>query len=30
VFLYTAPIFTALGVHWLLPSERLRPLQWLG
>lgn len=30
VFLYTAPIFTALGVHWLLPSERLRRLQWLG
>ncbi|GGU80325.1 hypothetical protein GCM10009504_41500 [Pseudomonas laurentiana] len=30
VFLYTAPIFTALGLHWLLPSERLRPLQWLG
>ena len=30
VFLYTAPIFTALGVNWLLPGERLRPLQWLG
>ena len=30
VFLYTAPIFTALGLHWKLPSERLRPLQWLG
>ncbi len=30
VFIYTAPIFTALGVNWLLPSERLRPLQWLG
>lgn len=30
VFLYTAPIFTALGVHFLLASERLRPLQWLG
>ena len=30
VFLYTAPMFTALGLHWLLPSERLRPLQWLG
>jgi len=30
VFLYTAPIFTALGLNWLLPSERLRPLQWLG
>lgn len=30
VFLYTAPIFTALGLHWLLPKERLKPLQWLG
>jgi drug/metabolite transporter (DMT)-like permease len=30
VFLYTSPVFTALGVHLLIPSERLRPLQWLG
>ncbi len=30
VFLYTAPIFSALGLHLLLPSERLRALQWLG
>ncbi|MFB4392205.1 MULTISPECIES: DMT family transporter [unclassified Pseudomonas] len=30
VFLYTAPVFTALGLHLLLPNERLRPLQWLG
>ncbi|AVO55413.1 DMT family transporter [Ectopseudomonas mendocina] len=30
VFLYTAPIFSALGLHFLLPSERLRRLQWLG
>lgn len=30
VFLYTAPVFTALGLHFSLPSERLRPLQWLG
>lgn len=30
VFLYTAPVFTALGLQWLLPSERLRPLQWAG
>ena len=30
VFLYTAPIFSALGLHLLLPSERLRRLQWLG
>lgn len=30
VFLYTAPIFTALGLHLRMPAERLRPLQWLG
>ena len=30
VFLYTAPIFAALGLHWRLPSERMAPLQWLG
>ncbi|SET28689.1 DMT family transporter [Stigmatella erecta] len=30
VFLYTSPIFSALGLHLLLPSERLRRLQWLG
>ncbi|MDG1582345.1 DMT family transporter [Pseudomonas sp. GOM6] len=30
VFLYTAPIFSALGLHVLLPSERLKPAQWLG
>ncbi|HCW20961.1 MAG TPA: EamA family transporter [Achromobacter sp.] len=30
VFLYTAPIFAALGLHWLLPEERMQPLQWLG
>lgn len=30
VFLYTAPIFTALTLHRMLPSERLRPHQWLG
>lgn len=30
IFLYTAPIFAALGLHWRLPAERLRPLQWLG
>jgi len=30
VFLYTAPIFAALGLHWLLPEERLKPLQWVG
>lgn len=30
VLLYTAPIFAALGLHLLLPGERLRRLQWLG
>ncbi|WP_434387718.1 DMT family transporter [Melittangium boletus] len=30
VFLYTAPIFSALSLHVLLPSERLRRLQWGG
>lgn len=30
VFLYTAPIFTALTLHRFLPGERLSPLQWLG
>ncbi|OGB32784.1 MAG: hypothetical protein A3F78_07955 [Burkholderiales bacterium RIFCSPLOWO2_12_FULL_61_40] len=30
VFLYTAPIFAALGLHWKLPAERLGPVQWLG
>lgn len=29
VFLYTSPIFTALGVRFL-PDERLRREQWLG
>lgn len=30
VFLYTAPIFVALGARWFLPGERLAPLQWAG
>lgn len=30
VFLYTAPIFAALGLHRAFPAERLKPLQWLG
>ncbi len=30
VFLYTAPVFAALGLHLLLPSERLAWGQWLG
>jgi len=30
VFLYTAPIFVALGLHFKLPSERLSAMQWTG
>jgi drug/metabolite transporter (DMT)-like permease len=30
VFLYTAPVFTALGLHLLVPAERLRRSQWAG
>jgi drug/metabolite transporter (DMT)-like permease len=30
VFLYTAPVFAALGLHWKLPAERLARIQWLG
>lgn len=30
VFLYTAPIFAALGLHLRLPAERLHALQWAG
>lgn len=30
VLLYTGAFFTALGTHWLVPGERLRPLNVLG
>ncbi|WP_341247827.1 DMT family transporter [Cupriavidus pauculus] len=30
VFLYTAPIFTALGLHLFVPGEHLHRGQWLG
>lgn len=30
VFLYTAPIFAALGLHFQVPEERLSRLQWSG
>lgn len=30
VFLYTAPIFAALGLHRRLPAERLNRVQWAG
>ena len=30
VFLYTAPVFAALGLHLFIPSERLVWPQWIG
>ena len=30
VMLYTAPAFAALALHFLIPEERLRPMQWCG
>ena len=30
VFVYLAPVVTALGVHWLVPGEHLKPAQWIG
>jgi drug/metabolite transporter (DMT)-like permease len=30
IFLYTSPVFTALGLHLSLRSERLSRLQWAG
>lgn len=30
IFLYTAPIFAALGLHLRLPAERLGGRQWVG
>ena len=30
VFIYLAPIFTALGLHWWVPGEKLASGQWLG
>ncbi len=30
IFLYTSPIFAALGLHWKLPAERLKAPQWGG
>jgi drug/metabolite transporter (DMT)-like permease len=30
IFLYTAPIFVAIGLHFRFRSERLTPLQWAG
>lgn len=30
IFLYTAPIFAAVGLHLFIPTERLSFIQWLG
>lgn len=30
IFLYTAPIFVAIGLHFRFPGERLKAVQWLG
>ncbi|MFL9873344.1 DMT family transporter [Paraburkholderia megapolitana] len=30
VFLYTAPCFTALGLHAFVAGERMRRIQWIG
>jgi len=30
VFLYTAPCFTALGLHWFVEGEHIRRTQWIG
>jgi drug/metabolite transporter (DMT)-like permease len=30
VFIYLAPVLTALGLHWLVPGEKLVRGQWLG
>lgn len=30
IFIYTAPVFAAVGLHIKLPEERLARLQWLG
>ncbi|OWV29730.1 DMT family transporter [Halomonas campaniensis] len=30
VFLYTAPVFASLLLHFLVPDERMAPLQWAG
>ena len=30
IFIYLAPVLTALGLAWWVPSERLARVQWLG
>ena len=30
VFVYLSPVLTAVGVHWLVPGEKLGGVQWVG
>ena len=30
VFIYLAPVLTALGLAWFVPGEQLRAVQWMG
>jgi drug/metabolite transporter (DMT)-like permease len=30
VFVYLSPVFSSLGLHWLVPGEQLVAMQWLG
>jgi drug/metabolite transporter (DMT)-like permease len=30
IFIYLAPVLTAIGLAWWVPSERLSALQWVG
>lgn len=30
IFLYSAPVFAALGLHVAIPEERMAPIQWAG
>src|SRR5262249_41229247 len=30
VFIYLTPVLTALGLHFMIPGERLHPGQWAG
>ena len=30
VFIYLAPVLTALGLHWFVPGEKLARAQWIG
>jgi len=30
ILLYTAPFWVVLGAHWLIPGERIKPIQLIG